>query len=228
MITGLTTAVDFDGVPFVLADERTPFEAQRKAMELLIAGLSPLPPNAIEVRLWHSERGVVRKWMAPVKTATKPEPQPITPPKKMKKFLALIAFAAGLFAAAEVQAQLASTAPSLFQIPATTISNLASPIVLDIRRQQNVAVLVSSKQATGSDTSVIGYKFVPSVDGTTEAAAPALWLAKAANGTTAVTISTNFASLGGYPYLILTQVTNGAATVLTNLSVKYWVKPDAP
>ena len=116
-------------------------------------------------------------------------------------------------------------------IPATTISNLATPVLIDIRRQQSVALLCTSKQHSGTDTANVGFRFVPSVDGSTKADAPLIWVVRAANGgTTALNVTTNIAAsvISGYPYLILDQITNGNSTITTNLSVKYWVKPNAP
>lgn len=102
-------------------------------------------------------------------------------------------------------------------------------VTLDCRAQQNVAVQVEFA-CLGAGTDVCGFHFVGKVDpAVTNVSGDILTfiMAAAANGTSTVKLSTNF-NVVGYPYLQLNYVSNAVAQVMTNVTIKYWVKKNAP
>ena len=141
----------------------------------------------------------------------------------MKKLIILlIAGFAGLTQAQQV------TLSTPINVYNSVTTNLASPVVIDCRRQQNVTVEWTTTLG-GAGSSVGGITFIPSVDGSTVASSAhnnGFFMAIAANGTTAVVVSTNF-NVKGIPYLVGNYITNGNAQIMTN-TFKYWVKPNAP
>lgn len=138
----------------------------------------------------------------------------------MKKVLSILTLATALFAV-QVHAQVLANAHgnSVINVLGGVTSNLPPSLcVIDCSASRNVAVKWTL-QLGGAGTEVSGLRFIPSVDGTIPSV-PALgtgfYIANAANGTTAVTVQTNFDTLG-YRYLVGYYITNGTAgSVLTN------------
>ena len=111
----------------------------------------------------------------------------------------------------------------------TSQSNLTT-VTIDCGAQRNVAVQWTFN-LNGAGTSINGLRFLPSLDPslpaeTTVTLSMGYVMAIAANGTTAVTVKTNFDTLG-YRYLVLAYSTNGNAQISTN-ALSYLVKPRAP
>lgn len=103
-------------------------------------------------------------------------------------------------------------------------------VTIDCRGQQNVAVQVEFAEH-GAGTDVVQFHFVPAVD-TAVTNLPTgdvltYHLTCAAAGTTTVRYGTNF-DVKGYPYLRLNYISNAVAQVMTNVSIKYWLKKNAP
>lgn len=149
----------------------------------------------------------------------------------MKKLL--IPFLAVLFLIAALPSAIAQgyTAYAAQTLIAGGTNNVAAATtntytqVLTLTRQREVAVQISFK-STGTNSSTIGFDFLPSVDGTTfDTANAAHSLNFAANGTTTVVVVTNLVAPAGIGYLKLASVRNPNATqAITNLSVIYAVK----
>lgn len=114
----------------------------------------------------------------------------------------------------------------------TTKSFLGSGtnVFIDCRGQQNVAVQVEFAEH-GAGTDVVQFHFVPKVDTATTnlptGDVASYHLTCAANGTTTVKYATNF-NVKGYPYLQLNYISNTVAQVMTNVTIKYWLKKNAP
>jgi hypothetical protein len=139
----------------------------------------------------------------------------------------LLIAAASAVALNTVSAQLV-TLPTILVGSGVTSNTPAGSFVIDVRRQQNVAV-EWTQTLGGAGTSLAGVEFVPSLDGTTLAASPdnnGFVMARAAAGGTATTVVTNF-NVKGYNYLVLRYITNGNSQAMTN-TFRYWVKPSAP
>jgi len=139
----------------------------------------------------------------------------------MKTFITLLTLALAVVAG---QAQLVELTP--FEVVANVTSNVPMGVVtLDCRGQQNVAVRWTV-QLGGAGTELMGLRFQPSADAvalpTTPAASQGYTMIIAANGATAVNVTTNFATLG-YPFLHLYYATNGNATFVMTNTLKYWV-----
>lgn len=120
------------------------------------------------------------------------------------------------------------TLPTILVASGATSNAPAGSFVLDVRRQQNVAI-EWTQALGGAGTSAAGVAFVPSIDGSTLAASPdnnGFVLVRAAAGATPTTVVTNF-NVKGYNYLVLYYITNGNSQVMTN-TFRYWVKPSAP
>jgi hypothetical protein len=127
----------------------------------------------------------------------------------------------------QVAAQLV-TLPTILVNSGVTSNTPAGSFVIDVRRQQNVAI-EWTQTLGGAGTSLAGVSFVPSIDGSTLAASPdnnGFVMARAAAGGTATSVITNF-NVKGYNYLVLYYITNGNSQAMTN-TFRYWVKPSAP
>jgi hypothetical protein len=109
-------------------------------------------------------------------------------------------------------------------ITAGATSNLTSGNVLDCRKAEFVALQFSFK-LMGAATDNVTMGIEPSVDGTSYAtiAGERAVYVLAANGTTTVTGVTNMTA-AGYGYFRISGITNGAAQIMTNISVKYSIK----
>mgnify|MGYP006935477800 CR=1 FL=1 len=142
-----------------------------------------------------------------------------------KLILILLTLAASLFG---VQAQGLVTAASVPVVYNSVTSNLTgtAAIVIDCRRQQNIAV---EWTVLTSGSTLSGIRFTPSVDGSTLATTPhdnGFVMARAPVANTPTVVITNW-NVKGFNYLIGDYITNGSAALMTN-TVRYWVKPNAP
>lgn len=145
---------------------------------------------------------------------------------KLKHFLGL-AVATVAMGVQPLFAQLV-TLPTILVNSSVTSNTPAGSFVIDVRRQQNVAI-EWTQQLGGAGTSNCGVSFVPSLDGTTIAASPennGFMMSRVSAGGTATTVVTNW-NTKGYNYLVLYYITNGNAQAMTN-TFRYWVKPNAP
>jgi hypothetical protein len=105
----------------------------------------------------------------------------------------------------------------------TVVTNLASPPVIDCRKQSTVAVCVMFNQDSAS-TSNVTWTFHGSVDGTYYDAQRAFVITAPSTGATRVNYLTNLA-VGGIGYLKLYAISNATAlTTMTNFGVKYGIK----
>lgn len=150
--------------------------------------------------------------------------------KSIKSVLSILTLAAALFAASvqPAKAQIVDVSPIIVYNSVTT--NLAGLgyLVIDCSAQRNVAIKWTL-QMGGAGTEVHGVRLFPSNDGTLPSSptlATGYSMAIAANGTTAVTVHTNFDTLG-YRYLVGGYLTNGTAQLATN-TFSYFVKRNAP
>lgn len=105
-------------------------------------------------------------------------------------------------------------------IPAAATNTLNSPITLT--RYDQMAIQLVFK-LNGSGTSATVWNFDHSADGTNYTTG-ALALSLSANGTTAVTITTNI-TVNATGYWRLRTVENPNASAITNLQVMVWKKP---
>ena len=149
----------------------------------------------------------------------------------MKKFLSILTLVATV-AVASIQyaaAQVASSGQVIVNANVTSNFNNVGAITIDCSAQRNVQIKWTL-QLGGAGTEVMGTRWFPSMDGTTPTTptlAHGYYIAVAANGQTAVTVQTNFDTLGAR-FLVGGFVTNGNATqVLTN-TFDYFVKRNAP
>lgn len=124
-------------------------------------------------------------------------------------------------------AQLLSS-PTVVVNASVTSNTPSGTIVIDVRRQQNVAV-EWSQQLAGAGTTLSGISFVPSVDGVNISSSPineGFMMARAASGTNVIRCVTNW-NVKGYSFLICNYITNGNAQAMTN-NIRWWLKPSAP
>ena len=139
----------------------------------------------------------------------------------MKHFLKSIALAVAVVAASvqHSQAQTLSSATAWTEAASGTSTSNLTTVVIDCSQQRNVAVQWTFNLG-GAGTSINGLRFLPLLDKNLPAETSVnlsggYVMAIAANGTTAVTVKTNFDTLG-YRYLALAYSTNGNAQVSTN------------
>jgi len=163
-----------------------------------------------------------------IKIAGLPEKQTTTQSvtKKMKARSYIAALALGLFVSFSANAQ---TYKALNYNPgpatlATTVStNLATPLLIDVRKQNNVAFQVRFNQS-GASTSNVVYTLQSSIDGTYWDPTRVITLTFASTGATDVVGVTNVA-INGVGYLRLVTIANTTAiTTMTNKSFGYAVK----
>lgn len=148
-----------------------------------------------------------------------------------KSLRACLAVALLLLAGLTAQAQL-STPMSNYVVTNSMTTNFSSTlgntVAIDCSGQRNVAIKWTLTLG-GAGTEVHGVRFLPSVDGTVPSSptlATGYSMAIAANGTTPVTVQTNFDVLG-YRYLLISYLTNGTAQPATN-TISYYIKRNAP
>jgi hypothetical protein len=115
-------------------------------------------------------------------------------------------------------------------VAAGVTTNVAETVVpIDCSAQRNVA-LKWTFNLNGSGTEVIGLRLFPSIDGTVPSSptlATGFSMAIAANGTTPVTVQTNFDALG-YRYLYVCYITNGSSGQILTNKLDYYFKKNAP
>ncbi len=111
---------------------------------------------------------------------------------------------------------------------ATTVTtNLATPPVLEVGRQQNVVIEFMFNQDSASTSNVV-YTFDRGIDRSTWDTNSPLTFTYASQGATRVNICTNI-SVTGYRFLRLRTIANATAlTTMTNFGVQYAIKPNAP
>jgi hypothetical protein len=144
----------------------------------------------------------------------------------IKKLIAVVTLAAAVVAASVQHAEAQLVGPTTVVVNANVTSNAPVGVVtIDCRGQQNIPIKWTVNLA-GAGTEVMGVRFQPSADGstlpTTPTAAYGYTMAIAANGTTPVVVTTNFATLG-FPFLHLYYATNGNATYAMTNKFEYWV-----
>ena len=107
--------------------------------------------------------------------------------------------------------------PTLMTANAT--SNQVSFIALPKFGSLTVQAIFNTSTNVGAEA--IGFRFVPSVDGTNLSTAVWYNMIGTANGFTNVVLTTNFARtlFEGYSYVSLAYITNGTAGTLTNKGV---------
>lgn len=146
--------------------------------------------------------------------------------QKLTEMLAvIILLVASLFGAQAQGLVTAANIPVVYNSVTTNMAGTAT-IVIDCRRQQNVAV---EWTMLTSGSTLSGIRFTPSVDGSTLATSPhdnTFSMARAPVANTPTVVITNF-NVKGYNYLVCDYITNGSAALLTN-TIRYWVKPNAP
>ena len=139
----------------------------------------------------------------------------------MKKVLAFILPLLLLITTA--QAQLVTFNPVV--VYQNVASNLATPLVIDCRGQKEIA-LEWSVTHSGTATTTEGIQIRQSVDGSTATGPLLNMVLTPASGTKVYTL-TNI-TVSGYPYLLVTYITNKDADTYSTNSIKYWPKPFAP
>lgn len=145
-----------------------------------------------------------------------------------KPFITLLSLALLAWSASAQLITAGSTGIAAASETRTYLGQATTNTQIDCTAQQTVAVEVSFAHM-GAGTDVCGFAFRPfvNVSSTNEQGSTAFFLCGAANGTTGTTLSTNF-NVKGYPFIRLAFITNGVAEVMTNVSVKYWIKRNAP
>lgn len=139
--------------------------------------------------------------------------------------LLILALFASLFGAQAQGLVTAANIPVVYNSVTTNMAGTAT-IVIDCRRQQNVAI---EWTMLTSGSTLSGIRFTPSLDGSTLATSVhdnGFSMARAPVANTPTVVITNF-NVKGYNYLVCDYITNGSAAALTN-TVRYWVKPNAP
>ncbi len=121
---------------------------------------------------------------------------------------------------AQTYAPQSMTVPSVLPLMTT---NLASPPILDVRKQSNVAVACTINPTTAGSTNT--YVFHKSVDGTYYDDITTISVVVASTGTTQKTVVTNL-SCAGIGYLKLYSIQAGGP--VTNTAAKYGIKISAP
>jgi len=140
----------------------------------------------------------------------------------MKSIVSLIALAAiALTASAQNYAPV-----QLSGIPSsqTAATNLATPVVLDVRRQQNVALAITQSSVSDGQTNTL--TFCRSVDGSAYDTNNTINVTVLSPGGGSRTTVTNLNPQGA-GYLVLTKLTPTGSGGLTQ-TVKYAIKPNAP
>jgi hypothetical protein len=148
----------------------------------------------------------------------------------MKKLLLTVGLVvAALCAQAQVQTLLSG-----YKIPAAGLTNFPTGLTIDCRGQQNVGL---SLQVDGGGTNIAFFQFYAYVDNATNtptlASLPAggsfvVWAhAQSVTAVEGRSVAYTNLAVQGIPYLRLTWATN-AGVAMTNVTMKYWVKKNAP
>lgn len=140
----------------------------------------------------------------------------------MKKFIAIIAGLA-ICAAAHAQYSLQTTTLNggTNNVAASTTNSVTAPVIA-ATRASDVALQATFK-LTGSGTSAVVFVFDESIDNSNWESASRT-LSVTAAGTSTVSNVGNY-TLGGAGYLRLSSVQNPNAAAITNLVLKYSLKP---
>lgn len=175
------------------------------------------PDKAVKAEPWDSESG---RGIPAVKiTKSNPIQKTMKTLKSVLPILALFAFAFG----AQAQKVTLTTSLPIYQ---STDSNLASPLVLDCRGQKSVALEWVIKHS-GTATAAEGMQLRPSMDGVNAAGNELqMFVITPASGTTTRWM-TNL-TVNGYPYMMITYITNIDADTYSTNTISYWVKKNAP
>lgn len=110
----------------------------------------------------------------------------------------------------------------------TGVSNLATPVLIDTHKQQNVSIdMIQS--VTGSGTTNISYILAPTEDGVfaNSDTNHSVTLTAATSGTTKYCTVTNLVAAGHYGFF-LWQVNNAYASQTITNSFKYYIKVGYP
>ena len=233
MREGYLVAKDSAGNPSLLADCRTPIWEQEKQLRMIKSDDSLAPDWADSIDLICTERGIIMRWLRIGKSVVRAESKPETKTSKkgspVKHILGLfVAFLLLTGFASNAQAQYAAQTLSGFPatLAAATATNLASAPVMDVRKQNKVAVQVKFTLSAAATTNTI-YTFARSVDGSNFDTSGTVTWQVPQNGTTAVICSTNI-DMEGYGYLKLLSIDNRDDNgVLTNSFIKYAIKRGA-
>lgn len=141
----------------------------------------------------------------------------------MKYLIAIAALVAFTFSAS-AQTPVTVLDGGTNNIAASTLKSVTnSSIVLGRFPGGNTAV-AASYVLDGAGTSAVTFVFERSVDGSTWDSATTYTLAGNANGTARVANTTNFV-IDGFPYLRVKTMQNTNSASVTNLTLKYTIKP---
>lgn len=116
---------------------------------------------------------------------------------------------------------------SLSGIPTSPAAstNLATPVVIDVRRQQNVAFSVTQSSVADGQTNT--YVFCRSVDGVLLDTNNVINVTVLSPGGGARTTVSNL-NVQGVGYLVLRSITVFGSGGVTNTGVKYGIKTESP
>jgi hypothetical protein len=140
----------------------------------------------------------------------------------MKKFILTII--AALVVAVSAKAQTPTYAPATVSVPSTLTgaTNLATPLLIDIRKQQNVALFAT---LTTPSVQTNSYLFAPSVDGSNYDTNKTFTFA--VFSTAGGKYMTNYTA-NGAGYLVLYRIAPTDTTIANTNGLKYGVKISAP
>ena len=150
--------------------------------------------------------------------------------KKLFLTLALVAgFAAGALAQSPTYYANSISLPSVI-LNSTGITNLASPMVIDCRKQQYTRVWFKVASADASSTTNVTFRGGWSYDGSnydTNNASTNLLTACMLAGKPCITY-TNVLTANGAGYFIIDQINIGANSQVTNIAAGYSTKISSP
>jgi hypothetical protein len=214
---GITRPEIVSGPDVSVTDQRERFKSDYQ--------LAQSHPHFAEVRL--CELTTVKHKRLKPSGATKTDDPQTTPPKRgrpsMKHALSLIGAAFTMFtlsAFAQVDINTTSLNGGTNNIASTTTRNFTIP--LSITRGSQMAIQLSCK-ALGATTSNVTVNMDESVDNVIWEASKRSFVL-ALNGTSVVNVVTNY-NFGAVPFVRISSIQNGAGEAITNIVVKYSVKP---
>ena len=140
--------------------------------------------------------------------------------KKLPTLIALLALSLPVFAQSPTYQAQSMSIPAVLPLMTT---NLASPPVLDVRKQSNVAVAITINPTSAGSTNT--YVFHRSVDGTYYDSTTTISVVLASTDATQKSVVTNL-SCSGIGYLKLYSIQAGGP--VTNTAAKYAIKISAP
>jgi hypothetical protein len=144
----------------------------------------------------------------------------------MKKLLSIVAFSVLTVSAFGQYAPVYQATP-ITGVPTSPAAstNLATPVVLDVRRQQNVAFQVTQSSVDAGQTNT--YVFCRSLDGTLLDTNNVINVTVLSPGGGARTTVTNL-SVAGTGYLVLRSITVFGTGGVTNTNPKWAIKTLSP